>query len=50
LPSIQDLFAYVASGELKLTIGGIYPIEKAAAVHEEMNARQTKGKLILQVK
>lgn len=50
LPSIDDLFSYVASGELKLTIGGIYPFEKAANVHEEMNTRQTTGKLILQVK
>lgn len=50
LPSIQELFSYVASGKLKLTIGGIYPIEQAAEVHEEMNARQTKGKLILQIK
>ena len=50
LPSIKDLFSYVASGKLKLTIGGVYPIEQAAEVHEEMNSRQTKGKMILQVK
>ncbi|MFJ7639283.1 zinc-binding alcohol dehydrogenase family protein [Peribacillus sp. NPDC097206] len=50
VPSIEELFSYVASGKLKMTIGGIYPIEQAAAVHEEMNARQTKGKLILQIK
>lgn len=50
LPSIQELFSYVASGKLKLTIGGIYPIEQAAEVHEVMNARQTKGKLILQIR
>lgn len=50
LPSIQELFSYVASGKLKLTIGGIYPIEQAAEVHEVMNARQTKGKMILQVR
>ena len=50
VPSIKELFSYVASGKLKLTIGGIYPIEQAAVVHEEMNGRQTKGKMILQVK
>ncbi|MFJ7747311.1 zinc-binding alcohol dehydrogenase family protein [Peribacillus sp. NPDC097295] len=50
LPSIKELFSYVASGKLKLTIGGVYPIEQAAEVHEEMNSRQTKGKMILQVK
>ncbi|MFD6441987.1 zinc-binding alcohol dehydrogenase family protein [Peribacillus sp. NPDC060186] len=50
LPSIKELFSYVALGKLTLTIGGIYPFEQAADVHEEMNSRQTKGKLILQVK
>ncbi|MGE1162005.1 hypothetical protein ACQJ0Y_01615 [Peribacillus simplex] len=40
----------MASGKLKLAIGVIYPIEKAADDHAEMNARQTKGKWILQVK
>ena len=50
VPSIKELFSYVASGKLKLTIGGIYPIEQAAVVHEEMNGRQAKGKMILQVK
>ncbi|MFD4815468.1 quinone oxidoreductase family protein [Peribacillus butanolivorans] len=50
LPSIKELFSYVASGKLTLTIGGIYPFEQAADVHEEMNSRQTKGKLILQVR
>ncbi|RRN67419.1 hypothetical protein EI200_22795 [Peribacillus simplex] len=40
----------MASGELNLTIGVIYPIEKAEDAHAEMNACQTIGKLILQVK
>ncbi|MDM5295674.1 hypothetical protein QUF81_21410 [Peribacillus simplex] len=40
----------MASGKLKLAIGVIYPIEKAADDHAEMNTRQTKGKWILQVK
>ena len=49
-PSLEELFGYVVTGKLKLTIGGVYPIDNAAEVHQEMNARQTKGKLILQVK
>ena len=48
--SLEELFGYVADERLKLTIGGVYPIERAAEVHREMNARQTKGKMILQVK
>ncbi|RFU63489.1 quinone oxidoreductase family protein [Peribacillus glennii] len=50
LPSIQELFTYVAEGKLKLTIGGVYPLEEAANVHTLLQGRQTKGKLILEVK
>jgi NADPH:quinone reductase len=50
LPSIQELFNYVAEGKLKLIIGGVYPLEEAANVHTILQSRQTKGKLILEVK
>ncbi|RFU69940.1 NADPH:quinone oxidoreductase family protein [Bacillus sp. V59.32b] len=50
LPSIQELFTYVAEGKLKLIIGGVYPLEEAANVHTILQSRQTKGKLILEVK
>ncbi|MFD2925042.1 quinone oxidoreductase family protein [Halobacillus naozhouensis] len=45
--SLQDLMKLVSSGKLKLTIGGTYQLKDAAKVHELMQARQTKGKLIL---
>ncbi|MCS0790297.1 NADPH:quinone oxidoreductase family protein [Cytobacillus firmus] len=46
-PSMKELLKYAAEGKLKLTIGEIHPLEDAAKVHERMQSRQTKGKLIL---
>ncbi|MCA0971959.1 quinone oxidoreductase [Halobacillus litoralis] len=45
--SLQDLLLLVKNGDLKLTVGGVYGLEKAAHVHEIMQARKTKGKLVL---
>lgn len=45
--SLQELLRLTLEGELKLTIGGTYPLEDAAKVHALMQGRQTSGKLIL---
>lgn len=45
--SLEELLNYMESGELKLTIGGVFELEKAADVHRMLQGRQTKGKLIL---
>ena len=45
--SLQELLSYVKNGQLKLTIGGVYKLEEAASVHELLQGRKTKGKLIL---
>jgi NADPH:quinone reductase len=45
--SLEELLNYMQSGELKLTIGGVFELEKAADVHRMLQGRQTKGKLIL---
>jgi NADPH2:quinone reductase len=45
--SFKELLSYMASGELKLTIGGTYPLQKAAHVHELLQGRKTIGKLVL---
>lgn len=45
--SMQEMMSYLAEGKLKLTIGGVYPLEQAAEVHRLLQSRQTKGKLIL---
>ncbi|RBP96580.1 NADPH2:quinone reductase [Cytobacillus firmus] len=47
-PSMKELLTYAAEGKLKLTIGEIHPLEDAAKVHQRMQSRQTKGKLILE--
>ncbi|MDG5472554.1 NADPH:quinone oxidoreductase family protein [Jeotgalibacillus sp. ET6] len=46
-PSMKELMTWVAQGKLKLTVGDVYSLEEAAVVHELMQARKTKGKLIL---
>jgi NADPH2:quinone reductase len=46
-PMIGDLLAAVAAGELEVTIGGVYPLSEAARAHEDLIARRTAGKLLL---
>jgi NADPH2:quinone reductase len=43
----QDLFGWIASGDLAVHIGGRYPIEEARRAHEDLEARRTTGKLLL---
>jgi NADPH2:quinone reductase len=35
------------SGDLKVRIGGIYPLANAAQAHRDMESRATTGKLLL---
>jgi NADPH:quinone reductase len=46
-PMIGDLFAAIAAGELTVTIGEVYPLSEAARAHEDLIARRTSGKLLL---
>jgi len=46
-PMIRDLLAAIASGELTVTIGEVYPLSEAARAHEDLIARRTTGKLLL---
>lgn len=41
------LFDWVASGNLKIRIGGVYPLADAARAHRDMASRATTGKLLL---
>ncbi|MFZ3577110.1 quinone oxidoreductase family protein [Virgibacillus sp. DJP39] len=45
--SLQELLSYVNTGQIKLMIGGVYPLSDAAKVHELLQGRKTKGKLVL---
>jgi NADPH2:quinone reductase len=44
---IGDLFGAVASGELEVVVGGVYPIADARSAHEALAARRSTGKLLL---
>ncbi len=44
-----DLFAACASGELTVVIDHEYRLEEAAAAHARLEARGTRGKLVLKV-
>jgi NADPH2:quinone reductase len=43
----RRLFDWIAAGDLKLHIGGVYPLAEAAQAHREMQSRTTTGKLLL---
>jgi NADPH2:quinone reductase len=47
VPSLQEVLGWISSDDLKLTIGGTYPLEQAAAAHSDLEGRQTTGKLLL---
>ena len=44
---LADLFARVASGELRVVEGPVYPLSEARRAHEDLRARRTVGKLVL---
>jgi NADPH2:quinone reductase len=46
-PMIGELLDAVAAGELEVTVGGVYPLSEAARAHEDLIARRTTGKLLL---
>jgi len=45
--AITELLGAVASGEVEVIIGGVYPLSDARRAHEELAARRTQGKLLL---
>jgi NADPH2:quinone reductase len=47
VPMIGELLAAIAGGELTVTIGEVYPLSEAARAHEDLIARRTSGKLLL---
>ncbi len=46
-PSLQKILGWISTGELKLTIGARYPLEKADEAHADLEGRKTTGKLVL---
>lgn len=44
---IVEVLGAVASGELEVVIGEVYPLSDAARAHEDIQGRRTHGKLLL---
>ena len=44
---LRDLFARAARGELQAVVGETYPMSEVRRAHEELAARRTSGKLLL---
>ena len=44
---IAELLEAVAGGELDVTVGEVYPLAEAARAHQDLIARRTTGKLLL---
>jgi len=42
-----QLFEWIRDGQLKVAIGGVYPLAQAARAHADMESRLTTGKLLL---
>jgi len=47
VPMIGELLGAIAKDELTVTIGEVYPLSEAAQAHEDLIARRTSGKLLL---
>jgi NADPH:quinone reductase len=46
-PMIGELLDAVAKGDLEVNVGEVYPLSEAARAHEDIIARRTSGKLLL---
>jgi len=44
---ISDLFRAIGAGELEVVVGGVYPLSEARRAHEDIAARRSHGKLLL---
>ena len=47
LDRANDLFNWIAAGQLKLTIDKSFPLAQAAEAHRQLEARKTVGKVLL---
>ena len=47
LETVNDLFAMVASGKIKIDITQTYPLREAAQAHRDVEARRTTGSVVL---
>ena len=43
------MLGWVADGSLDIRIGGTYPLEEARRAQEDLESRETTGKLLLEI-
>lgn len=44
---LEEVFGAAAKGDLRAVVGAVYPLSEAARAHEDIAARRTQGKLLL---
>lgn len=44
---VDDLFEWIAAGDLEVRIGAEYPLQQAAEAHRALEGRETTGKVVL---
>ncbi len=44
---VAELLRRSRAGELEVVIGGVYPLSEVRRAHEDLAARRTHGKLLL---
>ena len=47
---LAELFGMIESGNLRVVAGGSYPLADAHVAHEDLLARRTVGKIVLDVR
>jgi len=47
LARAEQVLEWVATGKLRVLIGGRYPLDEARRAHEDLESRATRGKLLL---
>jgi NADPH2:quinone reductase len=48
-PQMAELLGMVSAGTLRPIVGGTYPLADARRAHEDLRARRSTGKLLLDV-